>query len=330
MNLDNLFEVVPLTEAISKLPVAPGLVGSLGLFAEKGIRMATVAIEVRRGRLALVPNTSRLAGPPLRESEKRQIVTFRAAHLPAADVVLPEDIQDVRAFGGESVEAGLQSQATVINDKLAALKADIEATREYHRLGALRGQVFDADGSTVLTDIYSEFGVTKNTASVAFSSAATNVLKVVLDVKRLIEKKTGGLQLRGIKALCSAAFFDALVGHTKVQAAYANWQSAQDRLGGDLRAGFTFGGVTFIECPDEVGGIAFIPDGKAQVFPDAQGVFVTYNAPANYNEAANTIGQPYYAKAEQRRMGKGWDIEAQSNPLALCLYPEALVELTAA
>jgi hypothetical protein len=28
-------------------------------------------------------------------------------------------------------------------------------------------------------------------------------------------------------------------------------------------------------------------------------------------------------------MGKGWDLEAQTNPLTLCLYPEALVQLTA-
>ncbi|MDR2092281.1 MAG: major capsid protein [Azoarcus sp.] len=330
MNIDDLFEVKPLTDSITKLPVAPGLVGSLGLFAEKGIRTTTVTVEVQHGRLKLVPDTNRLAEPTLRAGTNRQLVTFRAAHLPAADVVLPEDIQNVRAFGSESVEAGLQSQATVINDKLAALKADIEATREFHRLGALRGQVLDADGSTVLRDIYSEFGVTKNAASIAFSNTSTNVLQAVLNAKRTIEKNTGGLQLRGIKALCSAGFFDALVGNAKVQKAYENWQAAQDRIGGDLRSGFTYGGVTFIECPDEVNGIAFIPDGKAQVFPDAQGIFVTYNAPANYNEAANTIGQPYYAKAEQRKMGKGWDLEAQSNPLTLCLYPEALIELTAA
>lgn len=46
-----------------------------------------------------------------------------------------------------------------------------------------------------------------------------------------------------------------------------------------------------------------------------------------YGQTVNTVGQPYYAKAEERRMGKGWDLEAQANPLALCLYPEALVEL---
>ena len=54
-----------------------------------------------------------------------------------------------------------------------------------------------------------------------------------------------------------------------------------------------------------------------------------YFAPANYNEAVNTVGQSYYAKSEPRKMGKGWDLEAQSNPLAVFHYPEALVELKA-
>jgi len=59
----------------------------------------------------------------------------------------------------------------------------------------------------------------------------------------------------------------------------------------------------------------------------AKGVFRMFNAPANYNEAVNTLGQPFYSKAEPRKMGKGWDLEAQANPLAMCLFPEALVEL---
>ena len=328
MNLADLFTVTVLTDAITKLPVAPGQLGAMSLFAEKGIRTTSVAIEVRNGRLVLVPNASRNDEPAPVAGGKRAAVTLTAAHLPVSDTLLPEDVQDVRAFGQESVDSGLEAQATVINDKLAALKGHLEATREWHRIGALRGKVLDADGS-VLYDLYSVFGVAQQTASIAFTTATTNVLKAVLDTKRAAEKKLGGVLNRGFKAFCGSAFHDALVGHPKVVAAFDNWQAAQDRLAGDMRSGFTFGGVEFIEYAGEVNGQAFIPADKAIVFPDAQGVFVTYNAPANYNEAVNTVGQPYYAKAEPRRMGKGWDLEAQSNPLTLCLYPEAIVELTA-
>jgi hypothetical protein len=329
MNLEDLFGVLALTDAITKLPSTPGYVGSLGLFAESGIRTTTVAVELKNGRLALVPNVSRSADPTPFGANKRNLVTLSATHLPVSGVILPDEIQDIRAFGQESVEAGLQSQATVINDKLADMKASLEATREYQRVGALRGKILDADGS-VIHDLYDAFNVTKKTSNVALGAADTNVLKAVLDAKRYAEKKLGGVALRGFKALTGSDFFDALVAHPKVQAAYANWQEAADRLGGDLRKGFTFGGVEFVEYSGAVGNTPFIPADVAQIFPDAPGVFKLYNAPANYNEAANTVGQAFYAKSEERRMGKGWDLEAQSNPLALCLYPEALVELKVA
>lgn len=328
MTLDDLFAVTTLTESINKLPAVPGRVGAMGLFAEKGVRTTSVFIEYRNGRLVLVENQPRTAAGQNLGNGKRNGITLPACHLPLTTQVLPDEIQDVRAFGQEGVDAGLASQVQVINDKLGDLKNSIEATREYHRVGALRGKVLDADGS-VIHDLYDAFGVTKKASNVALSVNTTNVQKACLDAKRYAEKKLGGVVVRGYRALCGSTWFDAFVGHDKVKAAFDGYQAAQDRLGGDMRSGFTFGGIEFIELADEVSGQKFIPDDVAQVFPVAQGVFVTYNAPANYNEAVNTLGLPYYAKSEPRKMGKGWDLEAQSNPLTLCLYPEALVELKA-
>lgn len=328
MTLDDLFKTTTLTDSINKLPAVPGRVGAMGLFAEKGVRTTSVFIEYRNGRLVLVDNQSRTADGQNLGNGKRNGITLAACHLPLTTQVLPDEIQDVRGFGQEGVEAGLASQAQVINDKLTDLKNSIEATREFHRVGALRGKVLDADGS-VIHDLYDAFGVTQKKANVALSNATTNVLKACLDAKRHGEKKLGGVVIRSWRALCGPTWFDALVAHPNVEKAYAGWQAAQDRLGGDMRSGFTYGGIEFIESSDEVSGQKFIPDDVAQVFPVAQGVFATYNAPANYNEAVNTIGKPYYAKSEPRKMGKGWDIEGQANPLTLCLYPEALSELKA-
>lgn len=56
--------------------------------------------------------------------------------------------------------------------------------------------------------------------------------------------------------------------------------------------------------------------------------FITRYAPANYTETVNTMGLPMYAKAEPRKFNKGFDIEAQTNPLNLCTRPGAIVKLT--
>ena len=135
--------------------------------------------------------------------------------------------------------------------------------------------------------------------------------------------------ITGWRAYCAEDYLDALVRHPNVEKAYAAYQEASDRLGGDVRKGFIYGGVEHIECNAAVGDKRFIPQGKARLVPVVRGLFKLYNAPANYNETSNTLGKPFYAKSEPRKMGKGWDLEAQTNPLALCLAPGALVELEA-
>ena len=92
--------------------------------------------------------------------------------------------------------------------------------------------------------------------------------------------------------------------------------------------GFTYGGVTFRDCSDEIDGKPLVADGKANFYPVAKGLFTTYYAPANWNETVNTVGLPFYAKTEPRSMGKGFDLEVQSNPVCICHVPAALAELS--
>lgn len=323
MNLADLFSIANLSAAVNKLPAIPGKVGAMGLFDEKGVTSTTVVIDEYEGRLVLVPNTSRGNDPAPIQGGSRKRRTFETLHLPLSRPLLPTQLQGIAAFGQENAPA---PQATVINDNLQEMKNSIEATREFQRIGALRGKLLDADGS-VLVDLYDEFGVAQKKITVTLSNADTDVRKACLGAKRYSESKLGGVMVTGFRAFCGPDWFDAFTAHAKVQQAFAGYQEAQDRLGGDLRSGFTFGGIEFIEYDVTVGSQRFIPTDVAQVFPVAKGVFRMFNAPANYNETVNTLGQPFYSKAEERKLGKGWDLEVQANPLAMCLFPEALVEL---
>ncbi len=326
MILEDLFTVSSLTASANKLPPIPTKLGASGLFTEKGITTTYMTVDEKNGRLILVPNTSRNNDPePLKNGGRTRRV-FEATHLPVTRTIMANDLQNIVAFGEDGV---LQQQAQVINDKLQEMVNSVEATREWQRMGAVSGKILDADGS-VLFDLFNEFGVTKKTTAVPLSNASTKVMKYCLDAKRWAETKLGGVMVTGFRSYCDSVFFDLVTGHPTVQAAFANYQAAQDRLGGDMRSGFTYGGIEFIEYEVAVSGQKFIPEGTAKVFPIAPGVFTMTNSPANYNETLNTLGKPFYAKSEARKMGKGWDLEVQANPLAMCLYPEALVELTAA
>jgi hypothetical protein len=324
MNLEDLFTVANLTAAVNKLPAVPGKVGAMGLYEEKGITSTTVIIDEYEGRLILVPNTSRNDDPAPTKGGKRKRISFETLHLPTSRPILPGQLQGVSGFG---LENAATPQVTVINDVLQEQKNSIEATREFQRVGGLRGKLLDADGS-VMVDLFDEFGVEQKKFTVPLGNAGTNVKKFCLDAKRHAEKKLNGVMVTGFRALCGPAWFDSLTDHDKVKAAFAAYQEAQDRLGGDMRSGFTFGGIEFIEYDVTVSGQRYIPENVAQVFPVGKGVFKMFNAPANYNETVNSIGLPFYSKGEPRKMGKGWDTEVQANPLAMCLFPEALVELS--
>lgn len=322
IGLPDMLSVGSMTQSINTVPEMPTKVGDSGLFEEEGIVTPNAVFDVVNGRLSLVPAVPRGSDPTPVKRDPRSVHVIRSAHLPATAVITPDEFDGIRAFGDVTVEQG---QAKLVANRIQNMKNRLTVTREFHRVGALRGQVLDADGS-VLTDLYTEFGVTKRTQDMVLGTAGTEVREKVLAIKRAAEAKLGGVLVQGWRAYCSPTFFDALTKHATVKEAFKAWEAAQERLGGDMRKGFNFGGVEWIEYGASVGGTAFIPEKKAAVFPVAAGLYKLYNAPADYNETANTMGVPYYSKAEPRRFGKGFDLEAQSNPVALCLDPSVLTE----
>jgi hypothetical protein len=165
-------------------------------------------------------------------------------------------------------------------------------------------------------------------------AAGTDIKKKCLDLKRYLEKNLKGERMSGVHCLVSEEFFDAFTSHEKVVAAYDRWQDSF-ALRSDMRSGFTFAGITFEEYSGEASDgddniHRFIEAGEGHAFPlGTVDTFATYFSPADFNETANTLGQPLYAKQEPRKFERGTDIHTQSNPLPMCHRPAVLVKVTA-
>lgn len=330
MQTPDLYTAAELTEAVNKLPLMP--MRMRPLFRQLGVQTTAVGIDFLNGRLVLVSNQDRRdpAQQMHGRGSKRSTKFLSAAHLPLADVVKPDDIQDVRGFGTTEPI----SKEYVINNKMTDLKNSVAMTTEFHRLGAVQGIVYDADGTTVLHNLFEVFGATQKKMELVFPSNATKmnpVLKTILDAKRHAEQKLGGTPTQRFEAIVGSDFYDMLTGHELVRKPFEDWQARQQDFGDNdfRRRGFTYGGVTWIESSEIVGDRQLVEPTKAHMYPVGIGVFVQYNAPANWSETVNTIGNEFYARMEPVRMGRGYDLEVQANPLAICTYPEALVELTA-
>ena len=78
-------------------------------------------------------------------------------HIALEDTILADEVQNVRAFGSESMLEGVQA---VVNQRMSEMATKMDATLEHLRIGAIKGQILDADGSAVIYDLFTEFGVT--------------------------------------------------------------------------------------------------------------------------------------------------------------------------
>ena len=324
---NDAFSVTSLTLAIQNVPHQPQRLSELRLFSEEGIATTSVSLESMGSTISLVPAASRGApGRPM-SNDKRTLRAMSTIHLPQRATIVADEVQNLRAFGSESE---VETAQNLMNRKLAKMRRDLDTTIEWQRMGAIKGQILDADGVTVLEDLYSTFGVTQTTHNMVLGNTSTKVLQKVVEAKRKMEAELGGLMYTGLRALCSASFFDALVTHPAVEKAFDRWMNGEF-LRTDSRGGFYFAGVYWEEYRGRVGTQSFIEDGVAYLIPEGVAdLFVTYYAPADYMETVNTIGVPYYAKQEPMPFNKGIMVEAQSNPLSICTRPAVPVKLLAA
>jgi hypothetical protein len=323
------FSMANLTAAINHVPNRYGRLEALNLFPAKPTRFRQILIEERNGVLNLLPTLPVGSPGTVGVRGKRKLRSFVVPHIPHDDVVAPEEVQGIRAFGSETE---LETVAGVLAQHLETMRNKHAITLEHLRMGALKGVILDADGS-VLYDLFDEFGITSKSTSFALASDGTNVRQKCIDVLAHIEDNLRGEFITSVRCLCSPEFFEKLTGHTKVEKAYENFQQGV-MLRDDVRAGFTFGGITFEEYRGQAtdgngASRRFIAAGEAHAFPvGTVDTFATYFSPADFNETVNTLGQPLYAKQEPRKFERGTDLHTQSNPLPMCHRPGVLVKLS--
>ena len=89
-----------------------------------------------------------------------------------------------------------------------------------------------------------------------------------------------------------------------------------------------YGGLTFVERSDVVGAQAMVWRPRRGIFWSAPASSSSTTRPPDWMETVNTIGLEPYAPLDEAQRDAVFDLEVQSNPLTLCTYPEALVELT--
>lgn len=326
------FSVVSLTDAINKLKFVPGRIGQLGIFAETAVPTTSVMVEEKNNVLTLVAPSPRGAPGQTLDKGKRAMRALVIPHFEINDAVYADEVQNLRPFGQES---GLETVQRMVSDRMATHSQSMEATQEYSRVGAMKGLVTYADGSTL--DLFNTFGVSQ-LAEVAFdldnATPAAGVLrKTCAKVWRTIANNLDGIPFSGLYAMCGDNFFDSLIAHPEVRASYLNQQEASDLrkgyvsgsgMNGMTFGSFQFGNIVWENYRGAVGGTQFVDPDKCHIVPMAPGLFRTVYGPADYIETVNTLGQRLYAKQYPMPNGKGQNLDVQTNALNYCTRPGCL------
>lgn len=327
------FSVVSLTDFINNLKFVPGYIGSTGIFDEQPINTTSVVIENDNMMLRLVPPTPR-GGPGVTlDKPKRGLRMLGVPHFEINDAVMAEEVQGIRAWGQQT---GSDAVMAFVGRRLQTAGQSLSATHEFSRIGAIKGIITYADGST--TNLFDEFGVTQPT-EVDFNLDAASPVGGILRqqcaaVTRLMAANLEGQPVSGIGALVGDAFYDALIMHPEVRATYLASAAATELRNGYVNNGntgtygsFNFGGIEWINYRGSLNGTAYINTDKAHFFPmGVPGLFKSYVAPADYIETVNTMGQMRYVKQYEMPNGKGVHMDTQTNVLHICTRPLALIQ----
>lgn len=327
------FSVVSLTDAINKTKFVPGRLGQLGLFLETSVSTTAISIEEKNGILSLVAPTPRGGPGKTVDKGKRNIRAVNIPHFQIDDAIMAEEVQNIRPFGQET---GLESVMAKVSERMDIHSQSMAATQEYARVGAFKGIITYADGSTL--NLFDLFGVAQD-AEIDFDLDNPNpapgaLRKKCAGVVRQVANTLDGTPYSYLLAECDDAFFDDLLAHPEVIESYKGTSMAEVLRqgyvlpdGSKIFGAFEFGGIVWENYRGKVGGQSFIDANKCHIGPQGvPGLFRTVYGPADYNETVNTLGQRLYMKQILMRNDKGVDIEVQMNNLEYCTRPKALIK----
>ena len=336
------FSVITLTTEINNVPYTPQLLGDLGLYSADGVRTVDISVAERNGSIEVIQTSERGAPPEQIGHAKREMRKASTSRIAVEAEVNADEVQNAISQALLTGQPQLESVSGLVSDRLDGpfgLRARIELTHEYHRLGGIKGLVLDKDGST-LYDWYSFFGISPladhNTGFGALTADGGTFEQECTQLKRDMLRELEGLPVTTLRpvVLCGDNYYDQVYGNKEVKAA----RKAKDtgRSDSDVFtqnkafSSFEYGGITWANYRGTKDGKVGIAADEGRLFAfGVPGLFQMLFGPPDILGMANMKGMPVFAFLPPERLtSRRVVIEAQSNPLTLCVRPRSLRRLT--
>lgn len=340
------FTALGLTSSIDVLPNQWGMIGDMGIFEDLGHDGTLVEIDYRDGFIELLASAERGSIPQAATGDEEQAKIFKIPHFPDMDRITPKDIENKFAFvpGDNQIKRRRTPEDEMIR-RLEKIKLKHDLIREFLRMGAIKGRIYDGK-LRLLYDLYATFNITQQVFSFNFYDPNFAVREFTYEISRYVELNLHGEVANGVEILVSPEFFSALTAHPNVKSFFLQNPTAPG-FQGDLRKGFKFGSVTFIEYNAQVptsaltgplqqqtqamdGVQRFIEAGAGYAYPaGTRESFKVYDAPPYNINMLNQLGMPVFVSPKILDHGMGVELMSQSNPLPICRRPNMLCKVVA-
>lgn len=337
------YTATDLTEQVNRIPNSFGLIQAMGLFDTEGVISTVVEIRIENGILRVLPAKERGGPGVVGGRETGTTIFMEVPHFPDLDLITPQDIQNMMIVASRS------KRPNTVDDELAKrlmnIRRNHDITREYLRMGALKGLIKDGNGVTIY-DLFDVFGIVKKTIDFTLGTAGTDVIAKCDELFQHIADNLKGETMSGVEVLVDSTFFNKLIQHAKVEKYWttnqmgiqAIAQAERQNLGGQWGRVFDFQNIRWREyygaAPVRNGATGamssekFIAANYGHAYPTGtQDTFKTWFAPANDLRFVNTVGEEIYISPEELKHGAGIELKSESNPLSICKRPEVLVEV---
>lgn len=348
LDRNNPGKVVDRTESMIVIPNTVGITNALGLFTNDYRSQKNIEIVRSTRKSHILEDRNWDERNQTIAGREQDSLLLKIPHFPAVDAITPNDVDGIVQAGSLAEFAELETVASVRADKMIDLREAHALTLEAARMQLITTGTAYAPRGTVVTNYYTEFGVTRTEIDVDFSGAAdprSTINEAKKAVRNALRDGQAGT-VRSFVVLCSDTFYMALQQNAFVTDAFKYVDQGQalsvllGRGGADvagLDARFeqmSLFGCTFINAGaagyENAAGtfVPFIPEGDAYMMPvGVRDLFKTYYAPANRFGSINRRAQGSYWFEYLNEKDDIIEIMTEQNFLNGLLNPAAVVRL---
>lgn len=336
---------VEVTRDVNRIPNQYGLLNALDLFPSEPMATRDVRIDIKDGVIEVLAAAEPGAPGGLGEDETEKGLIVRIPHFPHFETIRVADLQGVM----ENVNGVIQAKSldTETAKKLLIIRTNHAITREYIRIGALKGEIKDGRGR-VLYNLFTVFDITKKAVDFKLGTAETNIREKCEEVIDHVQTNLKGESMTQVECLVATNFFEKLVSHPNVEKFWLQSENGKElarlqreMLGRSWGRVFEFGDILWREykgampVKDSGGNKVseqIVADDTGHAYPSGtMDMFKTFESPAHHIDEVNMAPDAedqIYISVKSLDHGEGFEFKSQSNALAIVKQPECLVEAT--